>query len=204
LIYPIKMTKVLLIDDHTLFLDGLELLLRRTGRYEVAGKINDPLQTIDFLNANPVELVLADIQMPGIDGLDLLKRIQSRFPQIKVVMISMHEEDEFVQEIMGSGGYGFLPKSMDSARMVEELDKICSGAKVFPKGTKKATQSEHFSDRELEILRLLAKGKSSFEIAEELFITLNTVKTHRRNMLRKLKASNTSQLLKIGFDNNLI
>lgn len=198
------MTRVLLIDDHSLFLDGLELLLKRTGNYEVAGKINDPLKAIDFLNTHRVDMVLADIQMPGIDGLDLLKRIQSRFPLIKVVMISMHEEDEFVQEIMSSGGYGFLPKSMDSSRMMEELSKIRDGAKIFPKGTKKAAQSEHFSERELEILRLLAKGKNSFEIAEELFITLNTVKTHRRNMLRKLKASNTSQLLKIGFDNNLI
>jgi DNA-binding NarL/FixJ family response regulator len=198
------MTRVLLIDDHSLFLDGLELVLKRTGTYEVAGKINDPLKAIDFLSANSVDLVLADIQMPGIDGLDLLKRILSRFPQIKVVMISMHEEDEFVQEIMSSGGSGFLPKSMDSVRMVEELNKIRDGARIFPKGTKKAAQSEHFSDRELEILRLLAKGKNSYEIAEALFITLNTVKTHRRNMLRKLKASNTSQLLKIGFDNNLI
>jgi len=198
------MTRVLLIDDHSLFLDGLELLLKRTGTYEVAGKINDPLKAIDFLNTNSVDLVLADIQMPGIDGLDLLKRILSRFPQVKVVMISMHEEDEFVQEIMSSGGCGFLPKSMDSARMVEELDKIRDGARIFPKGTRKTTQSQHFSERELEILRLLAKGKNSYEIAEELFITLNTVKTHRRNMLRKLKASNTSQLLKIGFDNNLI
>lgn len=198
------MTRVLLIDDHTLFLDGLELLLKRTGKYEVAGKISDPLQVIDYLTAHPVDLVLADIQMPGIDGLDLLKRIQSRFPNIKVVMISMHEEHEFVQEVMSAGGAGFLPKSMDSAHMVEELGKICEGATVFPKGTRKAAPSEHFSDRELEILRLLAKGKSSYEIAEELFITLNTVKTHRRNMLRKLNASNTSQLLKIGFDNNLI
>jgi two-component system response regulator NreC len=198
------MNRVLLIDDHSLFLDGLELLLKRTGRYEVAGKIQEPLLAIDFLNTHSVDLVLADIQMPGIDGLDLLKRIQSRFPQIKVVMISMHEEDEFVSEIMSSGGYGFLPKSMESGKMVEELDRVCTGAKVFPKRTKKATQSEHFSERELEILRLLAKGKNSFEIAEQLFITLNTVKTHRRNMLRKLKASNTSQLLKIGFDNNLI
>jgi two-component system, NarL family, nitrate/nitrite response regulator NarL len=198
------MNRVLLIDDHSLFLDGLELLLKRTGRYEVTGKIKEPLQAIDFLNTHSVDLVLADIQMPGIDGLDLLKRIQSRFPQIKVVMISMHEEDEFVSEIMSSGGYGFLPKSMESGKMVEELDRVCTGAKVFPKRTKKATQSEHFSERELEILRLLAKGKNSFEIAEQLFITLNTVKTHRRNMLRKLKASNTSQLLKIGFDNNLI
>jgi two-component system, NarL family, nitrate/nitrite response regulator NarL len=198
------MNRVLLIDDHTLFLDGLELLLKRTGRYEVMGKIKEPLHAIDFLNTHTVDLVLADIQMPGIDGLDLLKRIQSRFPQIKVVMISMHEEDEFISEIVSSGGSGFLPKSMDSGKMVEELDRICAGMKIFPKRAKKISQSEHFSERELEILRLLAKGKNSFEIAEQLFITLNTVKTHRRNMLRKLKASNTSQLLKIGFDNNLI
>jgi DNA-binding NarL/FixJ family response regulator len=198
------MNRVLLIDDHFLFLDGLELLLKGTGRYQVVGKINDPLQAIDFLNVHSVDLVLADIQMPGIDGLDLLKRILSRFPQVKVVMISMHEEDEFISEIVGSGGSGFLPKSMDSGKMVEELDKICAGMKVFPRRIKKISQSQHFSERELEILRLLAKGKNSFEIAEQLFITLNTVKTHRRNMLRKLKASNTSQLLKIGFDNNLI
>jgi two-component system nitrate/nitrite response regulator NarL len=198
------MNRVLLIDDHSLFLDGLELLLKRTGRFEVTGKITDPLHAIDFLNAHPVDIVLADIQMPGIDGLDLLKRIHSRFPQVKVVMISMHQEEEFVAEIMNSGGYGFLPKSMDSDKMVAELDRVCEGNKVFPKSAKKVNQSEHFSERELEILRLLAKGKNSYEIAEALFITLNTVKTHRRNMLRKLKASNTSQLLKIGFDNNLI
>lgn len=198
------MVKVLIVDDHQMFLDGLELLLKRTGTYEVVGKINDPLHVIDFLTTNPVDMVLADIQMPGVDGIDLLKRIMSRFPKIKVVMISMHDGDEFVQEIMNLGGYGFLPKSMDSNKMVQELDKISDDQKVFPKRQKKVVPSQHFSERELEILRLLAKGKNSYEIAGELFITLNTVKTHRRNMLRKLNASNTSQLLKIGFDNNLI
>ena len=111
------MVKVLLVDDHLMFLDGLELLLKRTGNYEVAGKVNDPLQVIDFLAGTPVDIVLADIQMPGVDGIDLLKRITSRFPAIKVVMISMHEDDEFVQEIMALGGYGFLPKSMDSDKI---------------------------------------------------------------------------------------
>ena len=198
------MVKVLLVDDHLMFLDGLELLLKRTGNYEVVGKINDPLQVVDFLSGIPVDIVLADIQMPGVDGIDLLKRIMSRFPGIKVVMISMHEGDEFVQEIMALGGYGFLPKSMDSNKMVLELDKVCTDQKVFPKRQKKIVPTQHFSERELEILRLLAQGKNSYEIAGQLFITLNTVKTHRRNMLRKLNASNTSQLLKIGFDNNLI
>lgn len=196
--------RILLIDDHFLFLDGLELLLKKTKRFEVVGKLSDPLQTIDFLVQKEVDIVLADIQMPGINGIDLLKRIQSRFPAIKVVMISMHEEDEFVQEVISLGGHGFLNKSLDSDKMVEELLRISKGTKVFPKRVRKNAPTEHFSERELEILRLLAKGRNSYEIAEQLFITLNTVKTHRRNMLRKLNASNTSQLLKIGFDNNLI
>jgi DNA-binding NarL/FixJ family response regulator len=199
-----KKENLLLIDDHFLFLDGLELMLSKNEKFKVVGKLNDPLLAIDFLLKQEVSMVLVDIQMPGINGIDLLKRILSRFPAIKVVMISMHEEDDFVQEVMSLGGYGFLTKSLDSDKMVEELTRISKGQRVFPKRAKKVAQSEHFSDRELEILRLLAKGKNSYEIAEQLFITLNTVKTHRRNMLRKLNASNTSQLLKIGFDNNLI
>lgn len=200
-----KKEQILVIDDHFLFLDGLELLLNKTEKFHVIGKLSDPLAAVDFIAHQPdISMVLVDIQMPGINGIDLLKRIQSRFPQIKVVVISMHEEDDFVQEVMSLGGFGFLTKSLDGEKMVEELLRISKGQKVFPRRAKKVTQSEHFSDRELEILRLLAKGKNSYEIAEQLFITLNTVKTHRRNMLRKLNASNTSQLLKIGFDNNLI
>jgi len=77
------MVKVLIVDDHLMFLDGLELLLKRTGTYEVVGKINDPLHVIDFLTTTPVDIVLADIQMPGVDGIDLLKRIMSRLPKQK-------------------------------------------------------------------------------------------------------------------------
>jgi DNA-binding NarL/FixJ family response regulator len=199
-----KGIKVLLIDDHHLFLDGLELVLKKSKQFHVVGKLSDPFQAIDLLSRTEAEMVLLDIQMPGINGIDLLKRILSRHPLVKVVMISMHEEDEFIQEVTTLGAYGFLSKSTDSSLMLEDLVRISKGLKVFPKRAKKAAPTEHFSERELEILRLLAKGKNSFEIAEQLFITLNTVKTHRRNMLRKLKASNTSQLLKIGFDNNLI
>jgi len=199
------MTRVLLVDDHTLFLDGLELLLSRSsGQYTVVGKINEPLKTIDFLETELVDLVLVDIEMPEISGVDLLKRIISRFPQVKVAVVTMHDEDQFIQEVMTAGGYGFLLKSWDSEDLLQKVNYIVKGMKVFPNRPKRLTHSEHFSDREAEILRLLGKGRNSYEIANELFITVNTVKTHRRNMLRKLKASNTSQLLKYGFDNNLI
>ncbi|MEK6783685.1 MAG: response regulator transcription factor [Bacteroidota bacterium] len=199
------MTRVLLVDDHTLFLDGLELLLRRfSGHYSVVGKIHEPLKTLEFMENAVVDLVLIDIEMPGVNGVDLLKRIISRFPLIKVAVVTMHDEDQFIQEVMAAGGHGFLLKSWDSEDLLQKVNSIAKGQRVFPNRPKRINRSEHFSDRETEILRLLGKGKNSSEIAEELFITVSTVKTHRRNMLRKLKASNTSQLLKFGFDNNLI
>ncbi|MBK5277461.1 MAG: response regulator transcription factor [Bacteroidia bacterium] len=199
------MTRVLLVDDHTLFLDGLELLLKRfSGQYLVVGKINEPLKAIDFLENTPVDLVLLDIEMPGVNGVDLLRRILSRFPNVRVAVVTMHDEDQFIQEVMTAGGHGYLLKSWDSDDLLQKVNYVVKGIKVFPSRPKRVSQSEHFSDRETEILRLLGKGRNSYEIAEELFITINTVKTHRRNMLRKLKATNTSQLLKFGFDNNLI
>ena len=199
------MTRVLLVDDHTLFLDGLELLLRRfSGQFTVAGKINEPLKTLEFMEDTAVDLVLMDIEMPGVNGVDLMRRILSRFPNVKVAVVTMHDEDQFIQEVIAAGGHGFFLKSWDSEELLHKVNFIIKGARFFPSRKKRTLQSEHFSGRETEILRLLAKGKNSLEIAEELFITINTVKTHRRNMLRKLKAANTSQLLKFGFDNNLI
>lgn len=199
------MTRVLLVDDHTLFLDGLELLLSRaSGKYSVVGKVHEPLKTLELMEDVMVDLVLIDIEMPGVNGVDLLKRIISRFPFVKVAVITMHDEDQFIQEVMASGGHGFLLKSWDSEELLQKVNSISKGIRVFPNRPKRPNQSEHFSDRETEILRLLAKGRNSHEIAEDLFITINTVKTHRKNMLRKLKATNTSQLLKFGFDNNLI
>jgi|SRR6478609_5282941 len=199
------MIRVLLVDDHTLFLDGLELLLRRSSaQYNVVGKIHEPLKTLEFMEGVLIDLVLIDIEMPGVNGVDLLKRILSRFPHMKVAVITMHDEDQFIQEVIAAGGHGFLLKSWDSEELLHKVNSIAKGIRVFPSRPKRPNQSEHFSDRETEILRLLAKGKNSLEIAEDLFITINTVKTHRRNMLRKLKATNTSQLLKFGFDNNLL
>jgi DNA-binding NarL/FixJ family response regulator len=179
-------------------------LRRSSGQFSVVGKIHEPLKTLELMEDVVVDLVLIDIEMPGVNGVDLLKRILSRFPAIKVAVITMHDEDQFIQEVMAAGGQGFLLKSWDSEDLLQKVTSISRGIKVFPNRPKRPNQSEHFSDRETEILRLLAKGKNSLEISEDLFITINTVKTHRRNMLRKLKATNTSQLLKFGFDNNLI
>lgn len=198
------MVDVILADDHVLFTDGLELVLNRSGKFRVIGKINNPLDLLDFIQMNPCELLLLDIQMPGVDGIELMKRIPSRFPGVKIVILSMHEEDDFISEVMSLGANGFIPKSTESHLMVARLERVIAGEKVFPKAIRKVVQTQIFTEREIEILRLIGRGKSNSEIADALFITVHTVKTHRRNMLRRLHASNTSQLLKIGFENNLL
>lgn len=198
------MVNVILADDHVLFTDGLELVLNRSGKFKVIGKVNNPHNLLDFVQLNPCHLLLLDIQMPGLDGIELMRRIPSRFPGIRTVILSMHEEDDFISEVMALGADGFIPKSTESHLMVEWLECVMSGEKIFPRPMRKTAPSQVFTEREIEILRLIGKGKSSTEIAETLFITVHTVKTHRRNMLRRLHASNTSQLLKIGFENNLL
>lgn len=198
------MVNVILADDHVLFTDGLELVLNRSGKFKVIGKVNNPHNLLDFVQLNPCHLLLLDIQMPGLDGIELMRRIPSRFPGIRTVILSMHEEDDFISEVMALGADGFIPKSTESHLMVEWLECVMSGEKIFPRPVRKAAPSQVFTEREIEILRLIGKGKSNTEIAETLFITVHTVKTHRRNMLRRLHASNTSQLLKIGFENNLL
>ena len=127
------MTRVLLVDDHTLFLDGLELLLSRsTGQYSVVGKVHEPLKTLELMEDVMVDLVLIDIEMPGVNGVDLLKRIISRFPSVKVAVITMHDEDQFIQEVMASGGHGFLLKSWDSEDLLQKVNSISKGIRVFP------------------------------------------------------------------------
>lgn len=198
------MIRVILADDHVLFTDGLELVLNRSGKFTVAGIINHPHDLIDYLHHHPCDLLLLDIQMPGLDGIELLRRIPSRFPQTRVVIISMHEEDDFIREVMSLGAAGFIPKSTESNALLEKLLRVAAGEQVFPKAMRKAHQNQVFTEREVEILRLISQGKNNTEIADHLFITVHTVKTHRRNMLRRLAASNTSQLLKIGFEHNLL
>jgi DNA-binding NarL/FixJ family response regulator len=198
------MIRVILADDHVLFTDGLELVLSRSGRFEVTGKINHPLDLLDYMQEHPCDLLLLDIQMPGLDGIELLKRIPSRFPDTRVVIISMHEEDDFIHEVLLLGASGFIAKSTESSLMLDMLQRVAAGEKVFPKARRRPAQHQLFTEREVEILRLIGKGKNNMEIADHLYITVHTVKTHRRNMLRRHHAANTSQLLKIGFENNLL
>lgn len=198
------MIRTVLADDHKLFCDGLERVLNDSGHFQVVHKFYNGQTLLEKIQAVNPELLIIDVEMPNINGFDAIKRIRLNNSTAKIVVLSMHEETVFSQEAFMLGADAYLNKSMESMHLIDSLLKTCAGAKLFPATSSTTTKIESpFSDREHEILRLIASGKTSEQIAERLKISHLTVKAHRRNMMRKLDVNNAAELitkaLEMGF-----
>jgi two-component system invasion response regulator UvrY len=189
------MIRTVLADDHKLFCDGLERVLSDSGHFTIVYKAHNGQSLLEKLPRLAFDLLIIDVEMPLINGLDTIKRIRVNNPNCTIVVLSMHEEGVFSQEAFLLGANGYLNKSMDSSQLIDSVLAACSGSKVFPMKIAVPKIQSPFSDRELQILRLIASGKTSDDIAHNLKISELTVKTHRRNMMRKLNANNTAQLV---------
>jgi DNA-binding NarL/FixJ family response regulator len=185
-----------LADDHKLFCDGLERVLSDSGQFVVTGKFHNGLSLLENMHSCEPDLLIMDVEMPSLNGFDTIKRIRLNNPELVIVMLSMHEESVFSQEAFMLGANAYLNKSMESSHLIESLLKACQGAKLFPAfGSNTPKIETPFSDREYEILRLIASGKTSEQIADKLQISHLTVKAHRRNMMRKMDVNNAAELV---------
>ena len=195
------MIKTILVDDHKLFAEGLERILIGSGHFQMVGKFYDGKSLLNNIQQLSPQLLVSDVELGDLTGLDLITRVKLIHPDIKIVLLSMHEEEVFSNEAVMLGADGYLVKSIEHARLIEALIDITNGKKIFPP-TKNAPlkQPSPLSTREMEIMKLLAKGKTSMEIAHALNISDLTVKTHRRNMMRKLKVSNVAALIRITIE----
>lgn len=182
-------------DDHKLFCEGLERLLTESGYFQVMHKFHDGRNLLECMVSEQPDLLVVDIEMPGLNGLDAVKRIRLSNTTTKIVTLSMHEEHIFSREAFEVGSDAYLIKSIDSSILIESLLKIVKGEKIFPVVSIVAPHSSPLSDREDVILRFIAKGKTSEEIAQELKISVLTVKAHRRNLGRKLNTKNPAELI---------
>lgn len=204
-----KPINILIADDHQIVIDGLKLLLETNENFQVVGEVNNGLGVIDFLKNDQPDIVILDINMPHMDGISCAKQVKLDYPQVKVILLTMYAQKSFIEEIIKIGIDGCLLKDNSGKELAEAIDRVHSGRSYYDQiqlFSSKDEEIKHYklSSREIEIIRALADGKSSSEIASELFISLHTVKTHRKNILRKLSLHNSADLIKYALNNGII
>jgi two-component system response regulator NreC len=208
--------KVLLVDDHQIILDGLKSLLSNSGKIIVAGEANNGREAIRILELISIDVILMDIDMPILNGIDTLKEIVKRGLSVRVIILSMHQEAGMIKSLMNIGAHGYLLKSSSQEEVTNAICKVAGGQSYFsPEVTMSLLnkpqnnlhfnqQTELLTDRETEIVRLIAEGFSNKEIGSKLFISHRTVDTHRTNLMKKLDVSNIAGLISYAIKNGIV
>jgi len=190
--------KIILADDHSLFRDGLRSMLGSDACCHEASSLEEML--IQLEAHSDAELILMDLNMPGMDGFDGLKQVRGLYPDIPLIVVSMHCEQGIIQEALSHGVAGYIPKTHSFESMQKAIDLALSGTPYVPQeildcGSTDATPAIKLTRRQKDIYALLMQGKSNQEIADKLFISLSTVKMHVSTVLGKTGVKNRAQLL---------
>ena len=201
--------KILLADDHQIVIDGLKLILEAEKQYNVVGEVANGQQVLDFLAQNSVDIVVLDINMPIMDGITCAKKIKARFNGTKVIVLTMYAQKSFIEEIINIGIDGCLLKNNTGKELADAIDRVHSGRSYYDQiqafnSEKEEVHRHKLTMREVEIIQLLADGLSSSQIGDRLFISGHTVKTHRKNILKKLDLHNSSELIQYALNNGII
>lgn len=204
--------KVLLVDDHAILLDGVKSLLSHEVSVDVIGEANSAEQALEFLKTNKVDLLITDFNLPGMDGLSLVRLVKKLSPDTKIIVLSMHDETHLVKEILKEGVEGYVLKNDSHKELKMAIQYVREGKiylsnninRIIINSLNFPEEDRLLTDREREILKLIAKEFSNKEIAEQLFISERTVETHRKNIFRKTKTNSLVGLIKFAYANNLI
>ena len=202
--------RIVLADDHPLFLDGLAFLLEDVPDIKIAGTAADGKEALKVLSENDVDILVTDIQMPGMDGAQLSEQIRRSHPQVKILVLSMHTDKGNISYLIHQGASGYLFKNSEQEVILEAIRTLADGGTYFPDDVKVNLfePTDHskdkeiyillskLSDREKEVLRLIAEEYTTQEIADKLYLSYRTVESHRQNLLRKLDVRNSVGLVK--------
>jgi DNA-binding NarL/FixJ family response regulator len=211
------MLKILIADDHLIFAQGLAALLSGVEGIEVVAVVNNGQEVLDKLNTTEADIVISDLQMPVMGGVALMWQLRQHFPAIKVLALSMTEDIGLIREVIRAGVAGFAFKSIDKNELQNALKAIANGDNYFtaevlrqlieqPKANQHTDTHNDFSvlsEREIDVLKLIAAECNTNEIAERLFVSVNTIETHRKHLFKKLGVKNALGLIKFAFRNGL-
>jgi len=203
---------VLLTDDHQLIIDGLKSLLKDQEDINVSAEANNGREALRILGFLPVDVVLMDIDMPVMNGIETLKEVKKQYPDVKVIIISMHNEAGMIKSLIDLGANGYLLKSCTQDEVVDAIRKVAAGQASFStdvtmallKPANQEQKTEILTERETEILKLIAAGFSNKEVGDKLFISHRTVDTHRTNLMKKLSVNNIAGLISYAIKNGIV
>jgi two-component system nitrate/nitrite response regulator NarL len=205
--------KVYIVDDHQMLIDGLKALLQDEVGISVVGENNNPKQAIAEIESYKPDVILTDINMPELDGVELTKIIRKKLPSVKIIALSMFGEKETIQQMLKAGANGYILKNTGKQELIKAINQVSENHHFFSKEVEETLhhQINHQSDsearlssREIEIIELIAKEYSNAQIAETLFISERTVETHRKNIFRKTNTKSVLGLIKYCIDKKIL
>lgn len=207
-----KPVKLIIADDHILFIDGLKLLLQSDHNIQIIDIANDGKELLDLLENKRPEIILLDINMPVINGLEAIKHIKKIDPNIKIIILSTYNEEHLIEKAKLTGANGYLLKNCNRDELLQTIFLVNEGKSCFPFNNQlqaPLNENDHFlkrfnlTKREIEVLHLIKDGNTNKQIAECLYLSIYTVETHRKNILQKLSINSPAALMKYIIENKL-
>ena len=207
--------RIIVVDDHAVVREGLVRILEGTGRGFGVAEASSGFQALEWLRRNPVDLAIVDLSMPGMSGIDLIRRIRSEFPATAVLVLSMHAEEQYAMRAFKAGASGYVTKDRAGTELVDAVVKVARGGAYVTEslaervvqqlnGTTDVPRHERLSDREHEVLRRIVTGERLADIANALHLSIKTVSTHKRRIQDKLGLPSTAALVRYGMEQGLV
>jgi DNA-binding NarL/FixJ family response regulator len=208
--------KIIIADDHALIRNGIKTMLSRNKDYKIVAEAENGQQLIALATKFLPDIILVDISMPIMNGFDALSELKKLLPDLKVILLTMHEEPEYIIKAARSGANGYLLKNVDYEELHRAIESVMKGQKYFTQEASSILMEElhrksdidqlqeKLTEREVDILKEIVKGLSSKEIGDKLFISSRTVDTHRNNLMKKLSVHNTAELVRLVIEKGLI
>ncbi len=211
----IIMVRVIIVDDHAILRRGLIQIISEAANLKMAGEAGTSTQALQLLRTTPCDVVLLDISLPDRNGIETLKLIRKEFPRLKVLMLSMHPEDQYALRALKAGASGYLTKQSAPGQLLSAIEQVSAGRKYVTPGVAEAlansigddnTQLAHhkLSIREYQTLCLIASGKSMKEIGQQMAISVKTVSVYRSRILEKMHMKHNAELTRYAIQNNIV
>jgi len=213
----VNKTRILICDDHTLFVEGIKAMLRNELSLEIVGEARNGRQAVELVKDLRPDLLLMDVSMPDMNGFDATRRVHEFDPDVKVLILTMHDEEELVARCLEAGAAGYIIKDAPASQLLYAIEMVRKGERylspavlkkvveTYVKNTRRPqTSYDRLSPREREILKLLAEGLSVKEIATRLNLSVKTVDAHKTNLMKKIDVHDRTELIKYAIQRKLI